>query len=379
MFELTRFLNDLITNHAWLCLILAFVLGAIVGSYLNVCIYRLPLDKSLFWPGSRCGSCLQKIRFYPDNIPLVSYWLLGGKCRTCGTSYSSRYFWIELLTASAFAGLFYLEVVENVHNIGALRQNRVALPAPWQFLLVWLYHCALVSLLIVATFTDVDHWTIPIAVTIPGTILGIIGGALGPWPWPMDVGRISQIDPGWMSLPYGGFGLSPGDFAPLPAGMQRWPVFMPLPDWLPPGTWQLGLATSVVGAAVGALGMRLIRIIFSWGLRKEAMGLGDADLMMMIGAFLGWQALVLVLVYSVLLGLVYAIVLLVRNAGHELPFGPFLAGGAILALIVPWFYITSQNLFFDLQLVLVLGGVSAVLALCLTIAIRMVRLITDAT
>src|SRR5436853_4617436 len=90
-----------------------FVLGTIVGSLLNVCIYRLPLEKSILWPGSRCGHCLQPVRWY-DNIPLVSYLILRGRCRTCGTSFSARYFWIELLTGVCFAGLFYLVVVPNV-------------------------------------------------------------------------------------------------------------------------------------------------------------------------------------------------------------------------------------------------------------------------
>src|SRR5205809_5731572 len=84
-----------------------FVLGTIVGSLLNVCVHRLPLEKSIIWPGSRCSHCLQPIRWY-DNIPLLSYLLLRGRCRACGTSYSARYFLIELLTGLSFVGLFYL-------------------------------------------------------------------------------------------------------------------------------------------------------------------------------------------------------------------------------------------------------------------------------
>src|SRR6202049_3306266 len=79
-----------------------FVLGAIVGSFLNVCIYRLPLEKSILWPpASHCSHCLQPIRWY-DNIPLLSYWLLWGHCRICGAKFSVRYFFIELLTALSF-------------------------------------------------------------------------------------------------------------------------------------------------------------------------------------------------------------------------------------------------------------------------------------
>src|SRR5438046_3747907 len=97
-----------------------FVLGAIVGSLLNVCIHRLPLEKSLLWPGSRCGHCLQAIRWY-DNLPLVSYLLLRGRCRTCGVRFSPRYFFIEVLTGLCLAGLFYADVVANVCNIAGLQ------------------------------------------------------------------------------------------------------------------------------------------------------------------------------------------------------------------------------------------------------------------
>jgi leader peptidase (prepilin peptidase)/N-methyltransferase len=379
MNDLERFFDQLARDYPWLLVFFAFVLGAIVGSYLNVCIYRLPLEKSLFWPGSRCGKCLAKIRWF-DNLPLISYLRLGGQCRACGAQFSSRYFWIEFLTGAVFAGLLYLEVFENMHSIGLLwnKSDQLTKPKVWQLLLVWLYHSAFLSLLLVATFTDIDHWEIPLMITIPGTIIGIAGATLGPWPWPIDDTVVSKLSPGWYRNTFGGLGVPLENLPLVPAGMQRWPVFLPLPEWLLPGTWQVGLATSLIGAVVGTLGMRLIRLIFSWGLRKEAMGLGDADLMMMIGAFLGWQALIWVLIFGVGLGLVYAVILLVRNKGNELPFGPFLAGGATLALVVPWVYPLSQSFFFDWRLVLIIAGVTTALAVCLTLSIRMVRLIWEA-
>src|SRR4051812_35355986 len=98
---------------------MVFLIGAAVGSFLNVCIYRLPLEKSPLWPlGSRCGKCLQPIGAL-DNIPLLSYWLLRGRCRTCKVPYSMRYFFVELGTALCFLGLFYLECVANVHRFNA--------------------------------------------------------------------------------------------------------------------------------------------------------------------------------------------------------------------------------------------------------------------
>src|SRR5262245_44971035 len=100
--------------------LLLFVVGAVVGSFLNVCIARLPLQKGLLWPGSRCGHCLYRIPL-ADNVPLLSYLLLRGRCRNCGEPFSVRYFAVELLTGLAFVGLFVVEVGCNVHGL-----------APWQ-------------------------------------------------------------------------------------------------------------------------------------------------------------------------------------------------------------------------------------------------------
>src|SRR5205807_3330671 len=91
-----------------------FVLGAAMGSFLNVCVSRMPLEKSILWPGSRCGTCCQRIRWF-DNLPLLSYLWLRGRCRTCGARFSPRYLIVELLTGLGFAGLFYAEVTCNIH------------------------------------------------------------------------------------------------------------------------------------------------------------------------------------------------------------------------------------------------------------------------
>src|SRR5262249_57556312 len=85
--------------------VFVFLLGAVIGSLLNVCIARLPLEKSVIWPGSRCGHCLSRVRPW-DNIPLVSYWLLGGRCRTCGHPFSFRYFVVEATPPLSFPAPF---------------------------------------------------------------------------------------------------------------------------------------------------------------------------------------------------------------------------------------------------------------------------------
>src|SRR6266849_811228 len=97
-------------------LLLAFLLGASVGSFINVCVARLPYEKSLFWPNSRCSSCLQPIR-PRDNIPILGYLLLRGRCRTCGCSFSVRYLLVELFTALAFPALCYLLIFQNIRQL----------------------------------------------------------------------------------------------------------------------------------------------------------------------------------------------------------------------------------------------------------------------
>src|SRR5262249_49319399 len=147
------------------------------------CIYRLPLEKSIVWPGSRCGHCYQRVRWF-DNIPLLSYWILRGRCRQCGAKYSIRYFLVELLTALSLAGLYYLEVVVNIHQI---RLNpRFHGPEEMIFarLIIFGYHACLFLILLAATFCDIDHQVIPLPLTITGTIIGLVGSVLWPWPWP---------------------------------------------------------------------------------------------------------------------------------------------------------------------------------------------------
>lgn len=298
-----------------------FIFGAMVGSFLNVCIYRMPLEKSLWWPGSRCGNCYQPVRKM-DNLPLLSYLFLKGKCRTCDATFSSRYFWIELFTACLFAGSFYYYLT--------LRNPAPGVDSPWasvpavSLFWMWLYHITFLCFLIVATFTDFDHREIPLRLTIPGTIIGILGGSMVGWPWPLDPTH-PVVQQSYMG------------------GLHYWPVWAPLTDIaLPflsgpvqPNAWYLGCITSVVGALAGTGLIRLIRSLFSWAYEREAMGLGDADLLMLIGAFLGWQALILVMGFAVVLGLLYVLITFLFKGGTDLPFGPPLAGGAVLVLFDP--------------------------------------------
>jgi leader peptidase (prepilin peptidase)/N-methyltransferase len=322
----------------------AFLVGACLGSLINVVVARLPLEKSIIWPGSRCGSCLQSIRGLA-NIPIFSYLALRGRCRTCGARFSSRYMWVELGTAVAFAGLFYLDVFQNWNQlpfVQAYVQSPYPEPVPpIGVFLLFVHHATLLVFLIAAALCDIDGRTIPLSLTLTGTLIGLVFATLLPWPWPQGaVGSYTMpSDRPWIFLEMTG---------KIPRGIYNWPVWGPLPDWLPRESWQLGLMTGLAGAAAGNLMMRGIKFLFEQGMGKEALGLGDADLMMMAGAFLGWQMIVVAFFIGTFVALFIAIPLLLRRGQRVLPFGPGLAIGVVITLFC-WRQIgpSVQRFFFE--------------------------------
>jgi leader peptidase (prepilin peptidase)/N-methyltransferase len=320
-----------------------FILGTAVGSLLNVCIARLPLEKSILWPMSRCGSCLRPIRWY-DNIPLVSYWVLHGRCRDCGSRFSVRYFLVELGTGIGFAGLFYLEIIANVHDLPFFAQKQWNIRAgwvPWQAWVFFAHHAFLLSLLIVAAACDLERREIPLSLTMFGTAVGLMAAMLLPWPWPNAADAPNMQPPAgrpwWIADP-----------SELGRGLYPWPPWGPPPDWMPAGSPQLGLMTGLIGMLVGTWMLRGIRTVFTRGLGREALGLGDADLMMMAGAFLGWQPVVVAFFTGALVTLGFAIVQMVVYRDNSLPFGPGLAAGTVITWL-GWESIAPavQPLFFN--------------------------------
>ncbi len=299
----------------YLWLVLMFALGACVGSVLNYCFYRLPLEKSILWPGPRCGRCLQPIRWF-DNIPLVSYCLLRGRCRTCGGSIPARHLAIELLTGLLFAGLFYAEIGRNILGLPFLGSRQAAIaagdvpPAAWA---VFFCHAILVSFLLLTSLCDLDDMAIPLPITITGTLVGLVCSMFWPWPFPNAVSH----------LPFAGGAIPPR----LPAGLYPWPVWYPLPDWLPAGSWQLGLATGLAGAAAGMMVIRVVRFTFGVTRGIEAMGVGDADLMMMAGAFVGWQPILLSCFVAAFPGLLFGVAQLRARRQSDVALRPVAGSG----------------------------------------------------
>ena len=343
----------------------AFVIGAMVGSFLNVCVARLPFEKSILWPlGSRCGRCFQSIRAC-DNIPIISWWLLRGRCRSCGQPFSISYSLVELFTACAFAGLFYLEVGRNILDLPFLREPLVQWQiewgmVPWQAWVVWGWHATLVSFLLVTSLCDVQYLEVPLGVTVCGTLVGLIGATFLAWPFPAE--HLVKATPG----------------RDIPPGLYPWPVWPPwqLPTWLPEFSLQLGLATGLAGALAGMIVLRAVRFLFGLGRGKEGLGIGDADVMMMAGSFIGWQPTLVAFFIGVFVALFFGVIQLIRSGDQALAFGPALAIGAVVTLLA-WPTLgripTISMLFSEPVWIGGLGAVGAVFLLLASFVLRIVR------
>jgi len=341
----------------------AFVLGAAVGSFLNVCIYRWPVDLSINRPRrSFCPNCKQPIPWH-QNLPLISWLALGGRCANCGAKISFRYFAVELVTA-----LLFLAIWESF---------------PWQVAIAyWVF----VSFLIIGTFIDFEHFIIPDRVTIGGIIAGAISSVAVPALMQTD----SRLAAGVRSLLAAALGyvillivLEAGKIA---FGRKRIRFDAPTPfTWTKRGDdadfvvgpeeslWsdyfarekdrlllrcdEVRIDNHTYGNVtldfrydrVTAEGhvMRLDDVTQISGVARElvipreAMGRGDLKFLAAIGAFLGWRAVLFSLFAGSLLGSIVGLITLVVGKpvwSAKLPFGPYLAFGA-----VTWMF--SGNMF----------------------------------
>lgn len=254
-------------------IVCAFIFGSLVGSFLNVCIIRLPAGESVVWPRSHCPRCRKKIAGY-DNIPVLSYLLLKGRCRHCTQPISLRYLVVELATALMF----------------------VVLTLRFGLSYDFFFYVVLICSLIVSTFTDLRERIIPDEVSIGGLIVGFILSAIR------------------------GVNLSPFSFS-----------FTPLLNSL------LGIVVGggvifVTGFLFDLVYFKLLKRPPIQG-ETESMGGGDVKLLAMIGAFLGWQRALIAFFAAPFFGLVFGLVSLIKKKDHLIPYGPFLSLGALLALL----------------------------------------------
>jgi len=252
--------------------IVVFIFGALVGSFLNVCIHRLPKNESVVWPRSHCPKCQKRIPGY-DNIPFISFLLLSGRCRFCQEKISLRYPLVELITALLMVALF----------------NRFGLNYEFFLYMVMLWG------LIIATFVDIDLRIIPDEISVGGMIVGLIMVAVT------------------------GFSLAPFkfDFSPL------------LKSAL--GAITGGGIIYLTGVLFDLVYFKLLKRPAING-ETESMGGGDVKLLAMIGAFMGWQMAILTFFLAPFLGIVIGVVNLMTKKDHTIPYGPFLSIAALVAL-----------------------------------------------
>ena len=235
-------------------LVFAGVMGACIGSFLNVVIYRLPLGQSIVSPPSRCPKCGNRLQWF-ENVPIFGWLLLGGRCRKCKNKISIQYPIVELITAVLFVLVVWLTPA------GPLLVTRL------------LFVC----ILIVLFGIDLEHQILPNSITLPGIVVGLL---------------LSTIAlPGWRDALLG---------ALLGAGV-------------------------LYGIAWG---------YYLWR-REEGLGMGDVKMLAMVGAFLGWKAVLVTLVLSSFSGAIIGVALIAAQRGNmklALPFGTFLAIGAAVAM-----------------------------------------------
>ena len=244
--------------------LIAGMMGLIVGSFLNVVIYRLPLGQSLATPPSRCRNCGYTLRWF-DNIPVFSWLFLGGRCRQCGAGVSMQYPAVEVITSVLFMLVILLTPP------GPLIASRLLL----------------VCILIALFGIDLEHQILPNVITLPGIVIGVAFSLIAP--------------PGWKE--------------------------------------------ALIGVLIGGGALYAI----AWGYylwrREEGMGMGDVKMLAMIGAFLGWKAVLVTLVLSSFVGAFVGVGMMAAQRTtmkYALPFGTFLALGAVVAMfagepLVAWY------------------------------------------
>lgn len=235
--------------------LVVFITGLSVGSFLNVCILRVPRGQSVLWPGSSCPHCGTPIQWF-DNVPLLNVVWLRARCRRCRGKISWRYPLVECANGLGYLGLAY--------QFGFSMKAAV--------------YAWLLSALLVVAMIDFDHRMIPDVISLPGIVVGLVASTF--------------------VLP-------------------------------------LGWVGSLVGMTLGGSVLWVLALLSPYLFGKEGMGGGDVKLLAMIGAFLGWQSVLMTLVLASMTGAVVGSSLMAlrrMKRGEAMPFGPFLVGGAVVSM-----------------------------------------------
>ncbi len=358
--------------------VFTFVFGLLVGSFLNVVIYRVPRGESIVSPGSHCGSCGAPVRPY-DNIPLLSYALLGGRCRNCKTKISLIYPAVELLTAVLFLAIIF--------KSGPVQTAAAEM--------------AFVAVIISLIFIDARHQLLPNVITYPAFLLMLVMVGVIAWPgWQAGHQLFHHFGlfispPAWLLHPllgafliataaplfwiidrmddvlfskYFAWDEKPTEAAPEETSseaqaqqrhdrairMTIWLGIAGAIGWAVSGyvksepaftSAQTYLINAWIGALVGGGLIWLLRAAYFYTRGMEGMGLGDVKMMAVVGAFLGWQSAILVIILGSLLGSIVGLALARRSSQGlktALPFGVFLGIASLVALfagvpLIQWY------------------------------------------
>jgi leader peptidase (prepilin peptidase)/N-methyltransferase len=351
-----------------LALAFSFVLGALVGSFTNVLVHRLPRKENIAFPPSHCPHCDHRLGVL-DLVPIFSWLALRGKCRYCGKPIKPRYPIIELVTALAYTAIayFFPLFLEPLCTVG-----------------YWF----LFTILLAGSAIDLETFELPDELTIPAIFVGlIIAALLGTFPAALEgaltgAGLIALVggygmwvmrrfgEPNHPALPVGylniHLALLVGAWFGWPAGLAAGIALgayqlafkraLPFVDLLSLGGFlvTLGVKTSsgglsdlIAALSSGVQGMGAMAIVVGvyWWLAPEvpddtpeeesdpvAMGFGDVKLWAAVGAFLGWQGVLFGLAAAVVVGAIIGVIAVLRGGSRQIPFGPYLAAGALVAL-----------------------------------------------
>jgi len=377
-------------------LILLFVVGLFLGSLINWAIYQVCWNQRSISPWSAADPKAPP-RHWSDRLPVIGWLGLQREAELHGTFFWIRPLMIEMACAMGLSWLYLWETVDkglHAWNDAGL-VGAIATPPPAVMHAQFLSHAILFAFLIAATFIDFDEKTIPDSITIPGTLIGLLLAGLLPDSLLADFGRLaakfvpislrmSLEWPEWLNGPYGlllgilclvgwWYALLPKLFyfrGGIGKGLRllfakmfryRESLYLTLMllitsaytaavwAWGSPAKWP-ALLSALVGMAFGGAVIWGFRVVAGAVLGQEAMGFGDVTLMAMIGAYVGWQPILLVFFIAPFAGLVIAVAQWVITRKHEIAYGPYLAlGTVVLILNWPWWWLRA-NRYFDLGL-----------------------------